>query len=600
MLRNVQFLVGAFVAAFQFTIAAHSEPISPTPKTDLTPSTIAETERQFQMQTRALPTDPVFKEQWHLKNTGQFGGKIGSDVNVTPAWDITIGSPPIKVTGKGVTIGIVDDGIDFNHPDLKDRYRPAVSKDFHGNVLDAPSTATASAPCPDTPKWCHGTSIAGIIAGSRNGLGGVGVAPGAALTDLRALYLPEGIIKLDDLQSKLMKHRADVIAIKNNSWGPCDWLGSYSGTTLDLAHFDCPPGPAETGTRMLPVSTGLAMRSALFETTQPITGGRKGLGTVYVWPVGNGGLAKDVWPLPTGPFKQYVGDWGGFDGWSCNRFVIAVGAITNVEKKALYSERSPCVLVSAPGGDKSVGMVTSDLRGKANGLNRGLSSGDAPDRDSYTKAPDLGSSSRNTWGTSLAAPVVSGIVALMLQANPKLSYRDVMHILVQSSAKIDSTKGAWRDNGAGLPVSSNYGFGLVNAYKAVKLAKKWTPVAALASASSTLTSFSLPIPNSSDAGVSIHRILPRIKVEHVEVVVGALHDSPGELMVTLTSPTGMKEVLAVPQAFRQEKDLFYMFTTTHFWDELGEGSWTVTVSDRYLGDSGTFTNGKINIYGTAY
>jgi subtilisin-like proprotein convertase family protein len=73
-----------------------------------------------------IPNDPLFANQWHLSNTGQTGGTIGADANVTTAWD--------SVQGRGVVIGIVDDGLQYNHPDLQANYRPLLSQDFNQAV----------------------------------------------------------------------------------------------------------------------------------------------------------------------------------------------------------------------------------------------------------------------------------------------------------------------------------------------------------------------------------------------------------------------------------------------------------------------------------
>lgn len=62
-----------------------------------------------------IPTDPYFPLQWYLRNTGQNGGKVRLDLNVQAAWDQGI-------TGKNVTTAIMDDGVDYMHPDLKYNY----------------------------------------------------------------------------------------------------------------------------------------------------------------------------------------------------------------------------------------------------------------------------------------------------------------------------------------------------------------------------------------------------------------------------------------------------------------------------------------------
>jgi hypothetical protein len=57
------------------------------------------------------PNDPMFNQQWHYHNTGQGGGQPGADIDLLNAWDIEKGNP-------NVIVAIIDDGIDFNHPDL--------------------------------------------------------------------------------------------------------------------------------------------------------------------------------------------------------------------------------------------------------------------------------------------------------------------------------------------------------------------------------------------------------------------------------------------------------------------------------------------------
>ncbi len=113
-----------------------------------------------------LPDDKFFTNQWHLRNTGQGGGKIGADVKAVDAWEITQGDP-------GVRIVVHDSGVDIDHVDLKANVGPG--KDFDNNDADA---SNDSGP--------HGTACAGVISASRNGKGVVGIAPKCKIIPLRA------------------------------------------------------------------------------------------------------------------------------------------------------------------------------------------------------------------------------------------------------------------------------------------------------------------------------------------------------------------------------------------------------------------------------
>lgn len=81
------------------------------------------------------------------------------------------------------------------------------------------------------------------------------------------------------------------------------------------------------------------------------------------------------------------------------------------------------------------------------------------------------------YGTSGAAPVAAGIFALVLEANPELTYRDVMHIIARTS-RIPSLAEAddWFINGAGYHVSHKFGFGTLDAGQMVAVAQNWTNV----------------------------------------------------------------------------------------------------------------------------
>jgi len=118
-------------------------------------------------QKKLVPNDPLFPQQWHLLNTGQSGGIAGVDLNVAGVWD--------TLRGTGLTIGIVDDGVQADHPDLSPNFNFALSVNLNSNPFNLSY---------DT----HGTPVAGIVAArGNNGLGVSGVAPEASLADIRLL-----------------------------------------------------------------------------------------------------------------------------------------------------------------------------------------------------------------------------------------------------------------------------------------------------------------------------------------------------------------------------------------------------------------------------
>ena len=216
-----------------------------------------------QQEKRFIPNDPFFDKQWHLRNTGQLGGPAGIDLNITGVWD--------TYQGDGMTIGIVDDGLEHTHPDIAPNYAPALSFDFNFNQSDPQPAAYDGDD--------HGTACAGLAAAAgNNGIGVTGAAFKAKLAGIRLIALPS----TDEQEAAAFALHNDLIAIKSNSWGADD-----DGKTLEG------PGPLAT--------------AALEDGVQ---NGRGGKGTIYVWAGGNGGL---------------VGDAATFDGYVGNRGVIAVG-----------------------------------------------------------------------------------------------------------------------------------------------------------------------------------------------------------------------------------------------------------------------------------
>ena len=71
---------------------------------------------------RWTPNDPYYSDQWHLENTGQDNGVSGEDVNITGAWN--------SVRGNGVVIGVVDDGLEWDHDDLSTNYESNLDYDY--------------------------------------------------------------------------------------------------------------------------------------------------------------------------------------------------------------------------------------------------------------------------------------------------------------------------------------------------------------------------------------------------------------------------------------------------------------------------------------
>lgn len=504
---------------------------------------------------RLLPSDSGFHHQWYFRNTGQTmpsqtGGTPGEDIHIVDAWD--------RYLGHGVVIAIVDDGVQYSHYDLIDNAwtNPGeipgngLDDDGNGYIDDVYGYDFNDGDGDPSPVGAqlHGTQMAGIVAAASGFIpqrqsGIVGAAMGAQFASLRLT----GAASTDQQQADALAYANQDIDIYNNSWGSAD-----------------------DGTLSAPGALTLAA------IQNGVTNGRGGLGNIYVWAAGNGAA---------------VGDNVNYDGYANSRYVIAVGALDHHGHHAQYSEPGAPILVAGysanalryPAADYS-GVFTTTVEGYG-------------DASFYLGGAD--DFTARATGTSVAAAQVSGVVALMLEANPNLTWRDVQHILANSARHVDPASPGWATNRAGHAIHYQYGFGAVDATAAVNLAETWTSVGPELTLSSGPVAVGQPIPDGSASGVSSTVYVDQaIKIEKIEVVLNATHPYRGDLRVVLTSPWGTESVLAETHDDGGADYNNWVFTTVRHWDEISYGDWTLTITDNYGGDAGTFDSWQINFYGT--
>ncbi|XP_049762033.1 proprotein convertase subtilisin/kexin type 6 isoform X2 [Elephas maximus indicus] len=301
--------------------------------------------------------------------------------------------------------------------------------------------------------------------------------------------------------------------------------------------------------------------------------GRQGLGSIFVWASGNGGRE---------------GDYCSCDGYTNSIYTISVSSTTENGYKPWYLEECASTLATtySSGAFYERKIVTTDLRQRCT--------------DGHT-------------GTSVSAPMVAGIIALALEANNQLTWRDIQHLLVKTSRPAHLKANDWKVNGAGYKVSHLYGFGLVDAEALVVEAKKWKAVPSQHTcvAATDKVPRSIPVVQTLRAtaltsACADHSDKRVVYLEHVVAQISLSHPRRGDLQIHLISPAGTKSQLLAKRLLDHSNEGFtnWEFMTVHCWGEKAEGEWTLEIQDipsqvRNPEKQGKLKEWSLILYGTA-
>ena len=468
--------------------------------------------------------DPLYACQWHLNSPEGVG------INVEAAW-------AQGVTGEGVNVAVVDDGMYYTHEDLRDNVDTSLNHDYTGRGSIY------------TPLEHHGTHVSGIIAARDNDIGVRGVAPRATVYGYN--FLAETTVLN---QADAMARNRDVTAVSNNSWWRRDGPGLAHGSSFwEQA-----------------VKAGLAS-------------GYDGNGVLYVFIAGNGHLEGGDSNLSE--VANYYG-------------VTTVCAVNDHDTRSIYSEMGTNLWVCAPSDDRREdykGIVTTE------------------NSDRYYEEFD---------GTSAAAPIVAGVAALMRDANPDLTWRDLKLILAATARKNDAGNTGWGDGARKYGSDSatdryhfnrEYGFGVVDAGAAVELAKRWITAPPLRdiSVSSGSIARSIPAPGRSGPVTVTESLTMSSNIEFtefVEIKADFDHTSFRDMDIEVESPSGAVSRLTVPYDTRHmvddEGETLYIrldgafrFGSARHLGEDPNGEWKLRLTDTIGPHGGTLRSWSIKVYG---
>jgi subtilisin family serine protease len=394
-----------------------------------------------------------------------------------------------------------------------------------------------SDPNPTGSGSSHGTAVAGVAAArGGNAIGVTGAAPFAGLAGYRT-----------ELQTAALEnaitHRNDAVKIKNHSYA-----------------FENPFPNA-------------AAEEALLATAA-------GQGVINVFAAGNArGTSRE--------------DANKSDMQN-SPHVITVAALGSDGLFASYSSFGANVFVTAPSSSSGsrFDVTTTDRTGTA-GYNGGgasnfpSSSGDGTGLDYHN----------GFGGTSSASPLVSGVIALAVEARNTAGFstdvRVIKHLLARTSRMVDPANGGWQTNGAGFRSNQNYGFGLIDADALTQAATQFSGVTSLSTYTVATTAVNLPIPDNNATGLSQSFVVSDASAQQLEEVLITLnitHASRGHLEAYLTSPSGHRRRLFKAYPSDTGDNISYEFLSVAYWGEDPNGTWTLTVSDLAAGDIGAWAS----------
>lgn len=559
----------------------------------------------------------LLQGDWYLQNVGQDLGTPGQDLNVKPVWQD-------NYTGKGIHVGIFDTGVQGNHPELQ-----AKITDIPGtNVPNYSPTVTEL----NNSEAAHGTQVAGIIAAANDGVGAKGIAYDANITG----------VEFDNGATPnyaVLAYFKDF-DVTNNSWT------DRNAFALNYNHLP-------------------EISRAIY---QAVTTGRGGHGTIIVVGAGNdraGGseYIRDANDALGHGAEPFIATDVNAENFNSDPRVITVGAVDHNGNVLDYSTPGAALLVSAfsglggttandqrngtgtgPDGSPHVigtrdGVLSTDLLG-TNGYNNNPSASSVPNNPFATEVD--GDYALFT-GTSAATPEVTGVVALMLQANPDLGWSDVRDILALTArhsgsainaAPIGAEQYSWTYNGAdewnggGLHFSNDYGFGTVDAKAAVRVAETWTDQSFSLNPLYAMREFQQPL-HITDASYVVNNggvvhaeegitqfslyIANDVKIEDLTLNLTSDHTNVSDLTISLLSPDGTRSVL-LDQVDRTGHEMYvasghpdaavhfptggWTMTSNQFAGELSAGTWTVSIIDHDIGNTGNITGATLDIYGS--
>jgi len=481
--------------------------------------------------------DPFFYKQWHLWD---FEARFTNESDTPTQGDS--GTTDLNL------LDIYHTYMGYNKGDsiivqVVDNGVDADHEDLIDNMDMSRSYYNDSVGDPSTSDT-HGTMVAGIMASrALNGKGVRGIAPFARIAGSNWLNY-QTATALETVW--LTGVGANEITVTNNSWG---------------TYYD----------------TGTLYEDIMERGTSTL---RDGKGRIYVFAAGNDRTSNGNANL------QYMLN---------NRYPIVVAALKNDNTHASYSTPGANILVSGYSGDyyqTSPTISTTTVMGSSS------NTGDINTQTTW--AEDTAENYTFIMnGTSAASPTVAGSIALVLEACPDLTWRDIRYLAATHARRIDPDNGTWVENNASLWHSTDYGFGVINPSAMIQDCTTAGYTLLPGETSKTITkSYTTTIPDNESVSFDIN-MTENLTVEWVETTIDNDNPSASDYRVTLTSPAGTTTTL-MTEGSRVSGGWMsggFRLSTPAMMGENAEGNWTVTISDTSSSNTGVLYSIELKVYG---
>nr|XP_022302232.1 proprotein convertase subtilisin/kexin type 6-like isoform X2 [Crassostrea virginica] len=295
-----------------------------------------------------------------------------------------------------------------------------------------------------------------------------------------------------------------------------------------------------------------------------INQGRNGKGSIFVWAAGNGGPDDNC----------------NCDGYVNSIYTIAISGVGYDLYSAHYSEPCSVIMACTYGSD---------------------------DLEYFVETTDLNGQCGRFTGTSTTAPMAAGILALTLQANMDLTWRDIQHLVVQTSKPHNLKGGIWKTNAAGIRYHEYYGFGLMDANALTEEARKWKGLPKFRKCSSILQTVNLNVNHlnaaediiTSDGCNNTEKNYVEY-LEHVQIHIKFSANHHKDTLLRIISPANTESQLLSGRPYDSGSgQLTWIFSSVHFWGELSKGNWTIRMSIPVNTNQGQLHAWQLHLYGTS-